>query len=120
MSRPNLKTLMGTATLILGILSILLPLFVNIATLLVVILISERYIGYFLINAAYVYTAAYFVIVILGGTFGIIDLLNNKPRLWHKENMKTLIGLSFIILSLAFFGRLIIGNEFFQHNILAR
>jgi len=110
---------MGTATLILGIVSVILPPFVSIATPLIMMLISEWSRGYFIINAAYAYTALYFVIVILGGALGIIDLLN-KPSLWHKENKKTMIGLAFIILSLVFFGRIIIKSAFFQHMILGR
>lgn len=104
----------GAATLTLGILSVIFPLFYSIVTVQIFsTLIGKNVISDFVIYAGYAFFATYFVIIILGVVLGIIDLFK-KPRLWHRENTKTLLGLAFIVFSIVVIGRIFVFSELFQ------
>ena len=76
---------------------------------------SVNYID-FVIYAGYTFFSSYFLILILGGTLGIIDLVR-KQKFLHKENMKTLLGLACILFSLVVIGRIFIFSELFRFII---
>jgi hypothetical protein len=114
---------MSTATLLLGVLSIIFPIFYSIITMQIFyMLINKNIMGdsvnyvNFAIYAGYTFFSSYFLILILGGTLGIIDLFR-KQKFLHKENMKTLLGLALILFSLVVIGRIFIFSELFHFII---
>lgn len=117
---------MGLTTLIFGILSFIFPIFYSIAIVQIFHMLIRRNtleernikLDDFVIYTGYAFFASYFVIIILGGTLGIIDL-SKKPRPWHKENTNTIIGLALIFLSLIVIGRIFIFSELF-HALIGR
>ena len=109
---------LGKITLLLGISSILLPPFFSFGNSLCVLLTDGQCVS-FILPLFYPFIGVYLLIIILGGALGVIDLCE-KPRLLHKENTKTIIGLALIIFSLVTYGRIIIFSEFFQSIFQSR
>ena len=109
----------GMFTLLVGIASVLFPPFFSFGNYLLILLLGEKVLFLLVPYAFYAFIGLYFVMIIVGGALGIIDLCG-KPRLWHKENTKTMIGLACMIFSLVTHGRIIIFSEFFQSIIQPR
>jgi len=107
---------MGKITLLLGIASVLLPPFFTFGSYLCILLIGGPCLAVLVPYGFYAFFGLYFVMIIVGGILGIIDLCG-KPRLWHKENTKTIIGIACIVFSLIIYGRIIIFSEYFQSVI---
>lgn len=106
----------GMITLLVGIASVLFPPFFSFGNYLLILLLGEKVLLLLVPYAFYAFIGLYFVMIILGGALGVIDLCE-KPRLVHKENTNTIIGLALIIFSLVTFGRIIIFSDFFQSII---